>query len=67
MLEALDVIRFGDEFKQWVRVLVTDTFSSVKHDGWISDTIPLKCGIRQGCSFSPLVFILAVELLAIKI
>ena len=67
MLEALDVIRFGDEFKQWVRVLVTDTFSSVNHDGWISDTIPLKCGIRQGCPFSPLVFTLAVELQAIKI
>ena len=67
MLETLDVYGFGDKFKQWVRVLVKDTFSSVNHGGWISDTIPLKCRIRQGCPFSPLVFILAVELLAIKI
>ena len=67
MLEALDVFGFGDEFKQWVKVLVTDTFGSVYHGGWFSDTIPLKYGIRQGCPFLPLAFILAVELLAIKI
>ena len=46
---------------------MTDTFSSVNHGGRISDTIQLKCGIRQGCPFSSLVFILAVELLAIQI
>ena len=66
MLEAIDVFGFGDEFIQWVRVLVTDRFSNVNHGGWISDTIPLKCGIRQGCSFPPLVFISAVKLLTIK-
>jgi hypothetical protein len=35
--------------------------------GWISESFPVHCGIRQGCPFSPLAFIIALEMLAIKI
>ena len=35
--------------------------------GWLSEWFPTECGVRQGCPFSPLFFILGVELLAIKI
>ena len=42
-------------------------YSSVQHNGWLSEWFPTESGIRQGCPFSPLCFILAVEILAIKI
>ena len=35
--------------------------------GWVSSTFPVEAGIRQGCPFSPLAFILALELFAIKL
>ena len=35
--------------------------------GWLSCRIDVESGIRQGCPFSPMAFILALELLAIKI
>ena len=44
-----------------------DTYSNVQHNGHLSKWFPTNCGIRQGCPFSPLCFIMAVEILAIKI
>ena len=40
--------------------------TSVVYCGWISEYFAVVTGIRQGCPFSPLAFVLAVELLAIK-
>ena len=67
MLESLRIFGFKEQFRNWVKLLVTDTFSSISHGGWISSPFVLKSGIRQGCPFSPLAFVLAVEVLAIKI
>ena len=67
MLEALKVFGLKEQFQKWVQIITKNTFSSINHGGWISSPFNLECGIRQGCPFSPLAFILAVELLAIKI
>ena len=65
--KVLKVFNFGSTFVKWVSVLMENTESSVQHAGWLSDWFPTECGVRQGCPFSPLLFILGVELLAIKI
>ena len=68
MLETFEIFGFGERFRKWVRILLNSgNFSRINHGGWLSDSFDLHCGIRQGCPFSPLAFILAVELLAIKI
>jgi hypothetical protein len=61
------VFGFKAEFRTWVNVLMTDSESAVNHGGWLSESFGVACGIRQGCPFSPLAFVLAVELLAVKI
>ena len=58
---------FGPNFQKWVSILNDNCHSSINHGGWISEPFTTFCGIKQGCPFSPLAFVLAVELLAIKI
>ena len=64
---SFEVFEFGVEFQKWVKVLMESNYSSVQHNGWLSECFPTESGIRQGCPFSSLCFILAVEILAIKI
>ena len=45
---------------------MADIKSCVAYCGWLSEYFAVEAGIRQGCPVSPLAFVLAVELLAIK-
>ena len=58
---------YGPEFIQWVQSLISQNERCVRHYGWLSEPFQVEHGIRQGCPFSPLLFVLAVELLAAKI
>jgi len=61
-------IGFGVDFVKWVCVLMKDTKSCVSYCGWLSDIFfAVESGIRQRCPYSQLAFVVAVELLAIKI
>ena len=48
-------------------MLTTGSVRCINRGGWLSEPFGVVCGIRQGGPFSPLAFVLAVELLAIKI
>ena len=67
ILSAFKRFGFGSNFVNWVNVLLKNTESRLNYCGWISESFPIQCGIRQGCPFSPMAFIVALELLAIKI
>ena len=67
LIHAFEMFGFGPQFRKWTRILTTGCLSCINHGGWLSEGFQVSCGIRQGCPFSPLAFILAVEALAIKI
>ena len=36
-------------------------------NGYFTDPLPLRCGVRQGCPLSPLLYVLVIELLAAQL
>ena len=67
MLKTLKKFGFKDNFINWVKVLYNDISSCIINNGWKSDFFSLSRGIRQGCPLSALLFIIVVEIMAIKI
>jgi len=65
--DALESFNFGENFQRWIGIMYNNTSSSVLNNGHGTRFFPLSRGIRQGCPISALLFILCVELLAIKI
>ena len=65
--KMLNQFGFGDNFIHWVKVINTSTTSCINYNGNMSPNFDLERGIRQGCPFSPLIFILACEALSNKI
>ena len=66
MIQTFTNFEFGPDFVKWVSVLIANTKSCVAHCGWRSEYFAVEAGIRQGCPFLPLAFLLAVLLLPLK-
>ena len=68
MFEVLEKhYKFGGNFIQWVQTLYKSPRACVKNNGYISEDFYIQRGIKQGCPLSALLFILCVEILAVKI
>jgi hypothetical protein len=65
---VIDVFRiFGEQFTQWAKAIMANPESCVNYIGWLTGFFPLESGIRQGCPFYPLAFVLAVDIFSLKI
>ena len=65
--ECLTKFNFGTNFINWIKILYTEPQLVIKNNGYFSRKIKLSRGLRQGCPISALLFILVVEVLAVKI
>lgn len=67
ILTALKFFGFGDHFCESVQTLFVDPETCVYNSGFTSPYFYPNNGVRQGCCVSPLLFIIAVELMAIMV
>ena len=67
MFETLRKFGFKENFIKWVKVMYTDIQGCILNNGWVSSPFKVFRGIRQGCPCSSLLFVLAVEIMAIKL
>ena len=67
MFQVLKKYGFGDDLLKWVSLLYTDIFSTVLVNGFLTDVFLVARSVRQGCSLSPLLYVLCIEPFACKI
>ena len=66
MFDVLKFFGFNKSFISWVETLYSGIQTCVMNNGWVSNVFLNSRGIRQGCSLSALIFVLAVEIMAIR-
>ena len=59
-------IQISDKLFKWVKVEYNNSKSGIFYNGWVLEDFYIKRDIRQGCLFSPLAFIIGLELLAMR-
>ena len=64
---SLTLFNFGPVIRRWVYIFYNNVERGVMNCGYMTKYFSVSPSVRQGCSLSPLLFVLAVEVLALKI
>ena len=67
LFRVLEHFGFGPDFLGWIRLLYREVSSSVLVNGFVTDPFAVTRSVRQGCSLSPMLYILCLEPLALAI
>ena len=67
LFSTLEAFGVGEGFLNWVKALYSDISSSVLVNQFITESFPVTRSVRQGCSLSPLLYVLMLEPVLIKI
>ena len=67
LLQTASQLGIPSSLLKWIRIFLSNLTSKINLNGYLSNSIPVKRGIRQGCPLSMLLFIIAIEPLTRKI
>lgn len=61
LFKALETYNLGRQFQKWVKILYNNSYSKVIINQMLTDKFKIERSVRQGCSLSPLLYILVLE------
>ena len=64
---TMESFGFGDYFIKWIKVLYSNASTQIKINGFLTNKIPLRRGLRQGCPLSMMLYVIFIELLALQL
>ena len=67
LFKTMKAFGIGDTFIKWISSIYSNASSVLNINGFLSDQIPLKRGVRQGCPLSSLLYVLVIEVLALQL
>ena len=67
ILSTASKLGIPDSLLKWIQIFLYNLSARLNLNGSLSDLIPVKCGIRQGCPLSMLLFLIGIEPLTKKI
>ena len=67
LYKVLKKFGIGGRFIHWVQLIYSNASTRVNINGFLTDRIPLKCGVRQGCPLSALLYVMIIEILALQL
>ena len=67
LFRTMEAFGIGENFISWVSNIYSNASSMVSINGFFSEKIPLRRGVRQGCPLSALLYVLVIEILALQL
>ena len=61
LFKVLEKFNFGPNLLKWIKILYTDLSSSVIVNSFISNPVNVTRSVKQGCSLSPILYVLCLE------
>ena len=67
LYKVLRKFGFGERFIHWIELIYSNASTRININGFLTKRVPLKCGVRQGCPLSALLYVMIIEILALQL
>ena len=67
LFKVLDKFGIGSYFSNWVKTLYSNSSTRINVNGFLTNRVALRCGVRQGCPLSALLYVMIIEILALQL